>query len=35
VAGDRFLLAYLSRFQTGHLLGELVKDLDVSDIIPP
>jgi PPOX class probable F420-dependent enzyme len=35
VALDRFLLAYLSRLQTGHLLAELMKDFDVSDIIPP
>jgi hypothetical protein len=35
VALDRFLLAHLSRFQACHLLAELVKDFDVSDIIPP
>ena len=35
VAGHRFLLAYLRCFQPGHLLAELVKNLDVSDIIPP
>jgi hypothetical protein len=35
VACDRFLLAYLRRFQPGHLLAELMKDFDVSDILPP
>lgn len=34
VAFDRFLLAYLSRFQPNHLLAELMKDLDWPAIAP-
>ena len=34
VAFDRFLLAYLSRFQPNHLLAELMKDLDRPAIAP-